>query len=261
MTKKIESLQNEKIKQIVKLRDSSRERQTAGRFVIEGYREISLALAGDAEIVNLIYCPDYLKKELAVAEEKIIAVPKKVFNKISCRENPDGFLAVAKIRERQLEDIKLSNRPLVIILEAVEKPGNLGAIFRTADAVGADAVIINDPKTDIYNPNVIRASQGTVFAVPTAVSSIEETIKFCQKNKMKIFATTPAAKLEYDEADYGSGSAIVLGAEDKGLSKKWLEAVDEKIKIKMRGKIDSLNVSASAAVILFEVARQRGKID
>jgi len=141
----------------------------------------------------------------------------------------------------------------------VEKPGNLGAIFRTADAVGADAVIINDPKTDIYNPNVIRASQGTVFAVPMAVSSIEETIKFCQKNKMKIFAATPAAKLEYDEVDYGSGSAIVLGAEDKGLSKKWLSAADEKIKIKMRGKIDSLNVSVSAAVILFEVARQRDK--
>ena len=255
----IESTQNETIKNIVKLRDSGRERKAQELFVIEGHREIVLAQKGGTEINNLFYCPEYIKKELALAEEKIIEVSKKVFDKISYRENPDGFLAVAKIKEVKLKNIKLSDNPLLIILEAVEKPGNLGAILRTADAAGADAVIINDPKTDIYNPNVIRASQGTVFTMPAVLNSIEETIKFCKTNNLKIFAATPEAKKEYAEVDYNAGCAIVMGAEDKGLSQAWLKAVDEKIKIKMRGKIDSLNVSVSTAIILFEALRQRGK--
>lgn len=255
----IKSLQNEKIKNIVKLRDSNRERKSAGLFIVEGYREISLALKAGVEIENLFYCQDYIKRELAVDEEKLIEVDKKVFQKISGRENPDGFLATAKIKEKKLSNIKLSAKPLLIILEAVEKPGNLGAILRTADAAGADAVIINDPKVDIYNSNSIRASQGTVFTVPAAVSSVEETIEFLRKNKIKIFATTPAAKKEYTKVDFTSGCAIIMGAEDKGLNESWLKAADEKIKIKMRGQIDSLNVSVSTAVVLFEALRQRGK--
>ncbi len=274
MADKIESAQNEKIKNIVKLRESRSERKKQGLFVIEGRREISLAVAGPVksgragakqfnwagvEIVNLFYCADYAKQKLGMADEKIIEVSKKVFEKISYRENPDGLLAVAKIKELKLENIKLSASPLLIILEAVEKPGNLGAILRTADAVGADAVIINDSKIDIYNPNVIRASQGAIFTAPMVVAAIDETIKFCHGRKIKIFATTPDAKLEYADADYKVGCAIVLGAEDKGLSEKWLKAADEKIKIKMNGKIDSLNVSVSAAIILFEAVRQRSK--
>lgn len=257
MTIKIESLENPKIKNIVKLRESSQERKEQGLFIIEGHREIGLAQKGGVEIENLIYCSDYIKRELAIDEEKIIEVSKKVFNKISFRENPDGFLAVAKIKEQNLENIKLSANSLLVVLEAVEKPGNLGAILRTADAAGADAVIINDPKTDIYNPNVIRASQGTVFTVATVFSSVGETIKFCEKNKIKILAATPEAKKEYAEVDYKLGCAIVVGAEDTGLSKDWLAAAEEKIKIKMRGKIDSLNVSVSTAIILFEALRQR----
>jgi len=272
---KIDSLQNEKIKNVVKLREAGRERKKQGLFLIEGNREINLALKGGpiksggagagqfngagVEIVNLFYCQDYIKQELAIDEEKLIEVSKKVFDKISYRENPDGFLAVAKIKELRLKNIKLSPRPLIIVLEAVEKPGNLGAVLRTADAAGADAVIINDPKTDIYNPNVIRASQGTVFTVPTVIGSVKETIKFCKNNKIKILATTPEAKTEYIRADYRQGCAIVMGAEDKGLSKKWLESADEKIKINMRGQIDSLNVSVSTAIILFEALRQREK--
>ncbi|MFH0918659.1 MAG: RNA methyltransferase, partial [Candidatus Omnitrophota bacterium] len=154
------------------------------------------------EIVNLYYSPDYIKKELAIDEEKIVEVGKKVFSKISYRESPDGFLAVAKIKKLSLAGIKLKANPLLIVLEGVEKPGNLGAILRTADAAGADAVIINDPKTDIYNPNVIRASQGTVFTIPTVLGSIEETIKFCKTNKIKILATTPEAKVEYARVNY-----------------------------------------------------------
>ncbi|MDD4901016.1 MAG: RNA methyltransferase [Patescibacteria group bacterium] len=254
---KIDSPQNPKIKNIIKLRESSRERKEQGLFLIEGHREISLALKASVEIENLIYCPEYIKRELAIDEEKIIEVSKKVFDKISYRENPDGFLAVAKIKEYQLENLQLSGKPLIVILEAVEKPGNLGAILRTADAAGADAVIINDLKADLYNPNVIRASQGAVFTVPAAVSSSAQTIKFCQKNQIKIFASTPAAVKEYTKVDYQSACAIVMGAEDQGLSEAWLKAADEKIKIKMRGKADSLNVSVSAAVILFEAVRQR----
>lgn len=260
MINKIISLQNEKIKNIVKLRGSSGERKKQGLFVIEGRREIDLALAGGVEIGSLFYCPDYVKRKAEAPAEKNIEVAKKVFAKISLRENPDGLLAVAKMRELKLENIKLSARPLLIILEAVEKPGNLGAILRTADAAGADAVIINDPQTDIYNPNVIRASQGTVFTVPVVISAAAAAAEFCRKNKIKIFAAAPGAELEYTEADYSSSCAIVLGAEDRGLSASWLKSADEKIKIQMRGKIDSLNVSVSAAVILFEALRQREKM-
>lgn len=254
---KIESLENPKIKNIVKLRESSRERQEQGWFVVEGHREISLALKGGVEIENLIYCPDYIKRELAMDEEKIIEVSQKVFNKISYRENPDGFLALAKTKELKLENIKLSASPLLVVLEAVEKPGNLGAILRTADAAGLDAVIINDPKADLYNPNVIRASQGAVFTVAAVLSSIDETVKFCRKNGIKTFATAPEARLAYTGVNYNQGCAIVLGSEDKGLSAKWLKSADEKIKIIMRGQADSLNVSVSAAVVLFEAVRQR----
>jgi len=257
MTIKIDSLVNPKIKNIVKLRESSRERKEQGLFLIEGHREISLALKAGIEIINLIYSPEYIKKELAIEEEKIIEVSKKVFSKISYRENPDGFLAVAKRSEAVLADLKLKTKPLVVVLEAVEKPGNLGAVLRTADAAGLDAVIINDLKTDLYNPNVIRASQGTIFTVKVILSSAEETVEFCRKNDLKILATTPEANKEYTEVDYGKGSAVVMGTEDKGLSAKWLKAADEKIKISMRGKIDSLNVSVSAAVVLFEAVRQR----
>lgn len=254
---KIESLVNQKIKNIVKLRESSRERKNQGLFLIEGHREISLALKADVEIENLIYSPEYIKWELAIEEEKIIEVSKKIFSKISYRENPDGFLAIAKSQERNLEDIKLSQSPLLVILEAVEKPGNLGAILRTADAIGLEAVIINDLKTDLYNPNIIRASQGAVFTVAVVLSSIDETVEFCKKHGIKTFATMPEAKTTYIEADYNQGCAIVLGSEDNGLSAKWFKLADQKIKITMRGQIDSLNVSVSAAVVLFEALRQR----
>ena len=257
MSVKIDSLQNEKIKNIVKLRQSGSERKKQGLFIIEGRREISLAQAVGVEMVNLFYCADYARPKPDTADEKIIKVSKKVFSKISLRENPDGFLAVAKIRERQLENIKLSNRPLVIILEAVEKPGNLGAILRTADAAGADAVIINDVKIDIYNPNVIRSSQGTAFTMPTVLSSVVETVEYCKNKGIKILATTPDANKEYTKVDFTGGCAIVMGGEEKGLSQEWLKAADEKIRISMRGKIDSLNVSVSAAVILFEAVKQR----
>lgn len=253
----ISSLQNEKIKNIVKLRETSRERKKQALFLIEGRREISLAAKAGVEIENIFYCFDYAKGKNKIGAEKIIDVSKNVFDKISYRENPDGFLAVAEFVELKLENVKLSHNPLIIILEAVEKPGNLGAILRTSDAAGVDAVIVNDLKTDIYNPNVIRASQGAVFTVPVVLSSFEKTAEFCEKNKIKTFAAAPAAKKQYIEMNYSRGCAVVMGAEDKGLSEKWIKSADENIKIKMSGKIDSLNVSVSAAIILFEILRQR----
>ena len=259
MALKIESPDNPRIKNIIKLRQSSRERKAQGLFLIEGHREIGLALKAGLEITGLIYASEYIKRELAIDEEKIMEVSKKVFDRISYRENPDGFLAVAKATEKKLESLELGANPLLVVLEAVEKPGNLGAILRTADAAGADAVIINDPKTDIYNPNVIRASQGAVFMVAAILSSIDETIKFFKNNGIKIFATAPNAKATYIGVNYNQGCAIVLGSENRGLSAKWLKAADEKIKITMLGQIDSLNVSVCAAVVLFEAARQRSE--
>lgn len=255
----ISSLQNPKIKQAIKLREA-KERKKLGLVIIEGWKELSLALAAGVEIEHVFYCPELDAGKKAVAEapaEKNIIVSKKVFQKISYREHPDGVLAAGKIKLVGLAEIKLKKNPLIIVLEAVEKPGNLGAILRSADAAGADAVIICDKKTDIFSPNVIRASLGTVFTNKVIIADSDEAIGWLKENGIKIFATAPAAEKIYTDADFRAGAAIVMGAEDKGLSEKWFRATDEKIKIPMAGKIDSLNVSVSLAIILFEALRQR----
>jgi len=258
MKEVITSAQNPKIKEIIRLR-KPRERRKENLIIIEGRQEIELARQACLEIVELFYCQDFAgsKKIAGLSEEIITPVVPAVFEKISYRENPDGFLALAKPKYLELSKIKLNKNPLVIILESLEKPGNLGAILRSADAAGVDAVIVADPKTDIYNPNVIRASLGTVFTNQVAAASTEEARNWLAKNKIKSLAATPEAKKIYTEADYKGAVAIIMGEEHPGLSKDWLEKVDEKIKIPMRGKIDSLNVSASTAIILFEAVRQR----
>ena len=254
----ITSVQNERIKEIIRLR-KPRERRKQDLIIIEGKQEIELAHQAGLEIVELFYCQDFAnsKKIAGLPEEKLAPVVPAVFQKISYRENPDGFLALAKPKYLELSKIKLNKNPLVIILESLEKPGNLGAILRSADATGADAVIVANPKTDIYNPNVIRASLGTVFTNQVAAASTEEARNWLAKNKIKSLAATPEAKKIYTEADYKGAVAIIMGEEHPGLSKDWLEKVDEKIKIPMRGKIDSLNVSVSTAILLFEAVRQR----
>jgi len=258
MKEVITSAQNPKIKEIIRLR-KPRERRKENLIIIEGRQEIELARQAGLEIVELFYCQDFAgsKKIAGLSEEIITPVVPAVFEKISYRENPDGFLVLARLKYLELGKIKLSQKPLIIILESLEKPGNLGAILRSADAAGADAVIVANPKTDIYNPNVIRASLGTVFTNQVAVASTEEARNWLAKNKIKSLAATPEAKKIYTEADYKGAVAIIMGEEHPGLSKDWLEKVDEKIKIPMRGKIDSLNVSASTAIILFEAVRQR----
>jgi TrmH family RNA methyltransferase len=262
---KIDSLNNQTVKDIVRLGKAGI-RKEKGLIIIDGAREISLAVKSGLKIEKLFYCPILVKKKnenaakfFGVAAEKIIEVSQPVFQKICYKENPDGFLAVAiESAETVLADFKPSKKSLIIILENVEKPGNLGAILRTAYAVGAAAIIINDNQTDIYNPNVIRASEGYVFAAKIIKASVEETVKWLKKNKIKSFGAASRGSKNYFKVDLSGATAIVLGSEADGLSAQWLKSADSLIKIPMSAGMDSLNVSVAAAVILFEAVRQRG---
>lgn len=255
----ITSRENPKIKEIIKLKGARSEREKKGLIVIEGQREISLALEAKLNLSSLFFCPKLLKGKplFKLSPEKLIEVAPAVFEKISFRENPDGFLALAALPSAALNNIKLSKNPLLIILESVEKPGNLGAILRTADAAGVDAVIISDKKTDIFSPNVIRASQGALFTTQIACAGLKETYEYLKQRGISIYGTTPGAKIFYTATNWKKPAAILLGTEDRGLSQDWLKKCDEKIRIPMHGKIDSLNVSVSAAVVVYEALRQR----
>jgi TrmH family RNA methyltransferase len=256
----ITSLQNPKIKEVVRLRKASKRRKD-DLILVEGYKELCLAVEAGISIVTLFYGDPAASGKLGIPggidKNIVLEVSPEVFRKMSYRENPDGWLGLAKPRRMFLSDLKLSENPLVIVLEAVEKPGNLGAIFRTADAAGADAVIVCDSQTDIYNPNVIRASLGTVFTNRVITDSCDRVIAWLHANKIKSIATTPNTNKVYTCVDFREAVAIVIGAEHSGLSKKWLTAADRQVKIPMQGRIDSLNASVSAAVVVFEAIRQR----
>lgn len=256
---KITSLQNPKIKLAQKL-FKSRERKKEDLILIEGCSEINLAIESGVMIDTLFFCPALAQDKKINKEipgDKILELDKELFSKIAYRDNPDGFIALAKVKRLKLNEIKLSKKPLVIVLEKVEKPGNLGAILRSADAAGVDAVILADPQTDLYQPNVIRASLGTIFSVPVATASNPEVFQWLHDKKIKSFAAVVGAKLKYMQADMSHPSAIVIGTEHEGLSDFWQDNADVGIGIPMRGKIDSLNASVSTAVILFEAVRQR----
>jgi len=255
--RKIESLQNENIKRIIKLR-KARERKKSDSILIEGQKEIELALKSGVEIIEFYYSPEIVGDlKLKIDENLITEVSKEIFDRISYRDTADGYLAIARPKYLKSDEIKLSKTPLILVLENVEKPGNLGALLRTADATGVDLVILNNAQTDIYNPNVIRASRGTVFTIPVVNLSIEETKEFLKKNKIQSLAAIDEAKKEYISINFKKASAIILGTERDGLSKEWLDSADELIKIPMKGKIDSLNVSVSGAIIIYEALRQR----
>lgn len=260
---KIISLQNPKIKNIAKL-GKAKERRSQNLFVLEGARELSLALSAEYTMDSVFVCPELFSKSdypdvLDTIDNHIqYGVSLQVFEKIAYREGSDGIIALVKPRSHQLSDLILKENPFIIILEAVEKPGNLGAILRTADAAQADAVIVCDPLTDIYNPNAIRSSVGCVFTVPIAVCTSHEALDWLKKNNIQSFAAELEASDWHHEADYTLASAIVMGTEADGLTPFWLSNADHRIKIPMRGKIDSLNVSVSTAVITFEAMRQRG---
>lgn len=259
----ISSLQNNRIKNIVKL-SKAKERKTQNLFILEGARELSLALSAGYAVDSVFICPelfaktDYPKVLAGIADNIKYEVSLQVFEKIAYREGSDGLITLAKPKPHTLSDLNLNNNPFIIILEAVEKPGNLGAILRSADAAKVDAVIICDPLTDIYNPNAIRSSVGCIFTVPTAVCSSDEALEWLKANNIKSFAAELQASNWYHEENYTQPSAIVMGTEADGLTSFWLNNADQRIKIPMRGQIDSLNVSVSAAVITFEAMRQRG---
>ena len=257
----ITSIQNQRVKDIVKLGDA-RNRRKQNLFVIEGARELSLALAGGYTIRNLFVCNELLTGdgETAIHKAGIPAemVSAEVFRKMAYREKSDGIIAVAIPKFMSFENINLSSNPFIIILEAVEKPGNLGAILRTADAAAVDAVIVCDPLTDIYNPNVIRSSIGCIFTQQVIACNSEEALQWLKQSGITIWAAELTTSEWYHQANFTQPSAVVMGTEADGLTGFWLNHADHRIKIPMRGCIDSLNVSVSTAVITFEAMRQRG---
>lgn len=259
----ITSLQNNAIKNIVKL-GKNRERQQQGFFIIEGARELSLALRSGYIIESVYVCRDMFDKTKypevldSLDDRSVFDISHEVFKKIAYRENSDGIVALAKPKQHALSDLKLSDNPFIIILESVEKPGNLGAILRTADAASIDAVVVCNPSTDLYNPNVIRSSVGGLFTVQTAVCTSSEAINWLREKGIASYAAELEAADFYQDVDFTTPSAIVMGTEADGLTEMWLNNANKRIKIPMRGEIDSLNVSVSTAVLTFEAMRQRG---
>lgn len=266
MIKEISSLQNELIKDIIHLQEKSRARKQKGLFVIEGQREIALALEGGYQIKQLLFCEEiidqsqiellaYSKQTLAT---EIIKVSTKVYERLAHRKTTEGIIAVAVSKSLLLSDLKFTENPLVLVAEASEKPGNIGALLRTADAAHIDAVIIANPKTDLYNPNIIRSSVGCVFTNQIAVGSTSEILALLKKYQIRIFSAALSPKsVAYHKIDYTKPTAFVVGTEATGLGETWLVNANENIIIPMQGKIDSLNVSVSAAILIFEAKRQR----
>lgn len=259
----INSLSKVIIKDLVKLKKTG-ERKERGLIIVDGWREINLAIKFGWEVVSAFYCPGLdrggkgaLDQFFFWGKTEITEVPKEVFMKICYKDKPDGFLATIKSRADSLKNIKLIKGLPVVVLENIEKPGNLGAIIRTAAAVGVAAIIINDNQTDIYNPNVIRASEGHIFSQTLVKASVKETLEWLKVNKIKSFGAATSGAKEYTKVDLSGPVAIVLGSEANGLSSEWLESANQLIKIPMLPGIDSLNVSVSAAVILFEALRQK----
>lgn len=259
---KITSVKNKAVKDTLGLREA-RERRATGLTIVEGYREILLALEGKAALKEFFYCPDMLSdgdellKKIQKLHVPCYEVSRMVFEKMAYGDRQEGCLAVVEAKALELNNLTLSANPFFLVVEAVEKPGNLGAMVRIADGVGVDAVIVCDSQSDVYNPNTIRASVGTIFTVKMVVSRQQEAFDFLKSHHIVICAAIPHANLSYTEAKLDTPLAIVVGSEDKGLSDFWLKGADIKVKIPMMGKADSLNVSASSAILLYEALRQR----
>jgi len=261
----ISSAQNPKIKRLLLLQQKSQQRRKEGVFVVEGRRELEHCMAAGYEVESIFSLtpnpsiPSEARPPVAFrgGEGSIYQVSPKVYEKIAYRGSTEGVIAIVKAKHHRLEDLQLKENALVVVLESVEKPGNLGAVLRSADAAQADAVIVCDPLTDLYNPNLIRSSIGAIFTVPTAACTSEECIAFLKANGIQILtAQLQDSKLYYD-TPMTQGTAIVMGTESTGLTNQWREAADAHIRIPMLGRLDSLNVSVSAAILLFEAVRQR----
>ncbi len=257
MEKMITSLQNERVKRVVALQQKAAERRRQGLFVVEGQRELSHCLSSEYEIDSVYVCPSLAEDTVVPSGVPCYEVSEAVYGKMAYRGGTEGVVAVVRSRYLTLDDLKLSASPLIIVVERVEKPGNLGAILRSADAAAADAVIICDPLTDLFNPNLIRSSIGAVFTVPCVACGSEECIRFLHARGIAILTAQLQDSQPYYHVDMRRPTAIVMGTEATGLTPVWREAADDHILIPMLGQLDSLNVSVSAAILLFEAVRQR----
>ncbi len=260
----IASPQNARIKRLVRLRKRS-ERDSSRLTVIDGIRESRRALEAGIEIAELYICGKLIAEDdaglVVEAESKateVFEVTEKAFRKGAYGDRVEGLIAVVPIPRLVLQDLPLGDCPLLLVLEGLEKPGNLGAVIRSADAAGVTGVIACEPETDLFNPNAIRASIGTIFSVLTATASSAETIQWLKENDIHTLAATPHAETAHTDADFCRPSAIVLGSEHHGLTDTWLQGADATIRIPMQGKADSLNLAMSATILAFEAARQRG---
>ncbi|MFA5644445.1 MAG: RNA methyltransferase [Patescibacteria group bacterium] len=262
----INSLSNNKLKLISKLLKDGGQRQKEGLIIVDGKREIEEAIKANWKIKEFFYCADFsdkkekddfLLKNIFKKSEINYKLSKKAFEKISYKKTPDGYLAILSAKINKLENFEKKKNSLILVLEAVEKPGNLGGIIRTAYASGVDLIILNDQKTDLYSPNVIRSSTGFIFSMPIVLSSVEDTVEYLTKNNIEIFLTATKNSKNYFDFDFSKGGAIVFGTEAFGLSKKWLGHDFKKIKIPMIAGVDSLNVSVSVGIIIYEAVRQK----
>ena len=266
---RLSSLQNPRLKALLRLQQKPAERRAQGLTLVEGLRELTIAVGAGVTVAALYTCPELAGVATEKAVQQLLAgapnrpewleLTRPLFEKLAYREGSDGILAVLKTPARTLADLRLPENPLILVLEAVEKPGNLGAILRTADAAPVDAVLIGDPRTDLFNPNAIRASIGCIFTVPTVAAPIAEVLAFLKEKGIRTYAAalTPEAH-SYLECDFRPPTALVLGTEADGLTPTTRQTCDETIIIPMMGRIDSLNVSVAGAVLAFEAVRQRG---
>ncbi|PZD79457.1 RNA methyltransferase [Mesonia sp. K7] len=260
--KKIESLQNKTIKHLLQLQAKSKLRRKENLFVIEGKREISLALDAKYQFETLLFCSDFISenelKDYQNVVKEMIEISMDVYQKVAYRNSTEGVIAIVNSKNHTLKNLKLKHKkPLILVAEAPEKPGNIGALLRTADAAHLDAVIIANPKTDLYNPNIIRSSVGCLFTTNVFTGSTQEIIDFLKKENIHIYCATLQNSNSYEKENYRDASAIVVGTEDEGLSQNWRANATQNIIIPMEGKIDSLNVSVAAAILIFEAKRQR----
>lgn len=265
MSKLITSPQNPLIKNVLLLIEKPRERKVQNLVVIEGSRETRLAMGSGCVLKSAIFCNEYFIDKESFRQEleddpsvEFVEVSPEIYNRLAYRKDHGGIIVLAEPRRMSFNELTLSDKPLILVLETVEKPGNLGAILRTADAANLDAVVICDPQTDVYNPNAIRASIGCIFTVPVVTATTEDTIAWLRNQKITAYGAALTGAQPYDQTDFSQSSAIIMGSEAFGLTETWLKAAESLIKIPMNGKIDSLNVSTSAAILVFEALRQRG---